>query len=496
MGSAASSQSLTKDQKAFITQKLKKLYDEGAATEDPVALNNTLSAEYARLADTFVRLNAEMKESVATPRGGGGNTPSTPRAVVSVTRASFGDKEKSTSTKGRSDLSGGKAGPKARAGRRRSFDLSATKKAVGASEPNQIELALAISRSAAEMPTLQEVADSWDSVTTQPFCDTCKMAFKSLAFLERHVKFSSIHADNVKKIKPEGLAALTSPPKPSKKEILVAQQEGTHFRLLYSGNKFYWRLQESLDFDIYHHFLAHCIEIIPYNCQKQKEMSRLYLDYEAMLLALEGPVAEEVEQRINDLKKDRFAEVPEKEGKLALKEEILTKKIVTYMLQRLRFEGGVCDFAPSSADDPDHFPVMEKRPVVLVPVVVTRRRRSSAEEINDTMLSIRDDRNAINASLEKAKMFSTDSKTVVAQKMDYSNRIANLVYSAACYFSAKPIYVMKSLPLRRFHRAADMIIRRNMVAKTRIYLDKKGLNVPKGPPRKRSVLTVSPMKPK
>lgn len=55
------------------------------------------------------------------------------------------------------------------------------------------------------------------------------MAFKSVAFLERHVKFSSLHADNEKKAKEAGLAALVSPPKPTKKE-LVTQEEGMHYR--------------------------------------------------------------------------------------------------------------------------------------------------------------------------------------------------------------------------------------------------------------------------
>lgn len=57
MGATASSSTLTKDQKSFITQKLQKLYDEHAGSMDPVELNKSLSTEYNRLADSFNRLN-------------------------------------------------------------------------------------------------------------------------------------------------------------------------------------------------------------------------------------------------------------------------------------------------------------------------------------------------------------------------------------------------------------------------------------------------------
>jgi hypothetical protein len=40
--------------------------------------------------------------------------------------------------------------------------------------------------------------DSWDSITQQPYCNICQMAFKSISFLDRHVNHSTIHAHNVK----------------------------------------------------------------------------------------------------------------------------------------------------------------------------------------------------------------------------------------------------------------------------------------------------------
>eukprot|EP00981_Chlorochromonas_danica_P013822 scaffold6875_cov159-Ochromonas_danica.AAC.1 len=49
--------------------------------------------------------------------------------------------------------------------------------------------------------------------------------------------------------------------------------------------------------------------------------------------------------------------------------------------------------------------------------------------------------------------------------------------------------------MKRWLHAIDMVIRNNMVRKARVYLDKKGLNIAKGLPRKRSTyLLSSPIK--
>lgn len=93
----------------------------------------------------------------------------------------------------------------------------------------------------------EPVADSWDSVTTQPFCTVCQMAFKSQPFLDRHVKYSDLHTKNVKKAQgivdpiPEEKvveAAATSPVKTTElpEHLFQKQVEGVHYKLLYSGS--------------------------------------------------------------------------------------------------------------------------------------------------------------------------------------------------------------------------------------------------------------------
>ena len=45
--------------------------------------------------------------------------------------------------------------------------------------------------------TSTKPSDSWESVTDQPFCSVCQMAFKTQGFLDRHSKYSNLHKMNV-----------------------------------------------------------------------------------------------------------------------------------------------------------------------------------------------------------------------------------------------------------------------------------------------------------
>lgn len=122
------------------------------------------------------------------------------------------------------------------------------------------------------------------------------MAFKSQAFLDRHMKYSDLHIKNVARKegtekKPED--ALTPPtvsktPSIDETKALAAdtstklaepQIEGKHYKLLYTGSKLFWRTQRSIDVDIYLHIGPHVLEVITFDSNKHKEMSRIYLNY-------------------------------------------------------------------------------------------------------------------------------------------------------------------------------------------------------------------------
>ena len=121
----------------------------------------------------------------------------------------------------------------------------------------------------------QPTADSWDSVSEQPFCNACAMAFKSFPILDRHIKYSDIHSANVKKLEiaqNSNTAAVDSNTNIDEKRGKMV--EGRDYKLLYYGSKFFWKCQETVDIYIYHHILTNCLEIIVFDLQRNKELPR------------------------------------------------------------------------------------------------------------------------------------------------------------------------------------------------------------------------------
>ncbi len=146
---------------------------------------------------------------------------------------------------------------KQRPTRRRSFDQAIKKIGKESDVVNALKNMSEISKSAAtlEITPIPEVVDSWESVTQQPFCTVCQMAFKSLAFLDRHVKYSDLHTKNVIKqqvgdssnsgevngtiAEDESVPQTTSPTKDTLAAKFTSKQvEGTHYKLLYTGEHF------------------------------------------------------------------------------------------------------------------------------------------------------------------------------------------------------------------------------------------------------------------
>jgi hypothetical protein len=54
------------------------------------------------------------------------------------------------------------------------------------------------------------------------------------------------------------------------------------YRLIYSGRKIFWRVNASVDFNIYVHPAFNCIEIIGALGTVCTELNRLYLDFEGL----------------------------------------------------------------------------------------------------------------------------------------------------------------------------------------------------------------------
>jgi hypothetical protein len=441
---ASSSVQFNDAQKGEVTKKLLAIYhDPQNADKSTEELQALLVREYNTIVTSFSSHSSNNRKS----------TPSTPRVLESgTTPTPVADPKMDSSPSGKAlqskrtardsllqrsfDRDNGQSNKNSRKGptRRRSFDQSASAESKALVEAlvkpdtfNDIGVAEKLSsaenqsQSAPQMDISSTAVDSWDSVSTQPYCDICKMAFKNKAFLERHVKYSSLHIQNEKTAKaalgendieeknsdnngPENQPQHTPPPLPELDEQKQPEQEeGRDYRLLYSGSKFYWRTQHTVDFDIYHHFATKTIEIVPHNNTHQKEMNRIYINYESACQLVAHSVDVEVENKVKAIVNDRFAKQPDLE---AIREDVLVQKMVTYLLSRLHFEAddghGKAKITALSQDAfPTEF-LHAEHPEGLIPIKVTRRRRSTAEEIDETI-------NIVHFSLNTASQLSSEA---------------------------------------------------------------------------------------
>eukprot|EP01034_Spumella_vulgaris_P022122 gene22122-28227_t len=375
----------------------------------------------------------------------------------------------------------------------------------GTSVADALKKAQEVSQSAAQLPSLPvvpEVVDSWDSVSTQPFCTVCQMAFKSMAFLERHTKYSDLHTKNAAK---QGGAAMVSvAPKMEvvapiaedssvsvsasghstslAAKFLSKQVEGTDYKLLYTGSKFFWRNQRTVILDLYLHMVSLTIEVIAFDSDKHKEMNRLYLAADVISDLMDVAIVEEFEAKLKELhSNDRFAEVDEDK----LKEELKLTRSISYIISRIQLGFGagksntaiIVEFTKMSGDNYElRSPILEEPPLVLMPVGITRRRRTNAQEIEAKISSLSLDYKSISKDVDRAKNLSKDGLGLV-HKAGSAERISNHVYNAVSYFAKKKWWTAAEVtPLRRkWVRAIRRVVLQRLVAITKTHLILKNI---------------------
>lgn len=525
MGSSAST--ITKDQSVALTQTLRTKYEEYKAHGmDEAEVQAKLTKEYFTIIES-------LKNPAASPRGvnkaenaklgnaGKSKTMATATETSSSTskllRASFEGKSNSIGTGASSKLTGGvglsskmaanNLSSKLQRGgsRRRSFDGSKAAPAAAAIVAAQEALKKAeeaADAAAAATPVVEEVqADSWDSISQQPFCAVCQMAFKSAQFLERHVKYSDLHLKNVKKAEaasqPTEGGGPANPITPADNDMLFEvspsgkvmpkQVEGKHYRLIYSGSKLFWRTQETVDLNIFHHILPSTIEVVSYDTMKAKEMNRLYLDYTSLCdqsgvtaaaqasagaraAAARAQAAREMEATSavgTTARAAHQAATMAAEAASALAQDPAnvvdeTAMIARYIIQRLQLGNLMgpnsnlkkMEFVKLSSDTYTKSPVMDKVPVVLIPIAVARRRRTNAEEIEATISSLNMDRAAL------------------AEATSHAHKVASVVYSSATSIASKKWWADFNPVRRKWIWAIRRVIRQKLVAETTAVLAK------------------------
>ena len=175
---------------------------------------------------------------------------------------------------------------------------------------------------------------------------------------------------------------------------------------LYHGSKFFWRVQETIDFSIYLHFESNTVEVIAYDYHSQVEYNRLYFD-ENILHEIAGP--EDITKRA----KEYHAEM-EQIGREGLKyENVLAderrKTVASLLMSKLQlivndkeantkiieFHGNLVEGQKS--------PVLDHKPESVIPVLVRRRRLSSSQEIAAALNDASDMEAKINVKLQEAE---------------------------------------------------------------------------------------------
>lgn len=101
--------------------------------------------------------------------------------------------------------------------------------------------------------------------------------------------------------------------------------------------------------------------------------------------------------------------------------------------------------------------MLDRVPVVLIPICITRRRRTNAEEIDATINSLAADRSALSEATGKAE------------------KIASLVYSSASTLATKKWWAHFSRPRKLWIWGIQKVIRKKFVAQIKQILIAKGL---------------------
>jgi hypothetical protein len=247
---------------------------------------------------------------------------------------------------------------------------------------------------------------------------------------------------------------------PAKVEVTEKKPEeaGSRCKVIYTGNKLFWRTQITYDIHIYLHIIPKVIEIIPYEAKRNAECQRIYLNVDTLLSIIGNDIImEKVNTRKKEAMSERFVKKLPPDSILIEEEQRLAMS--SFILSHLKSEDSPTNGVLSTPNiffdtslTVDKNPVYDKIPETVTPVFVPRRRHSSEAEIKDKLKEVSEIQKDIRNLSSKAERISN----LFSEGM---NRLHSLKKNA--------IYETYSIPRKRWAQAIARVIRINLVAKNK-----------------------------
>eukprot|EP01041_Mallomonas_annulata_P008763 gene8763-18128_t len=165
-------------------------------------------------------------------------------------------------------------------------------------------------------------------------CSICNMTFDDIAKKNRHVQYSSLHANCMIKAK-KGNSSNES----KTVEVKVVEPGES----LYFEHKMFWRTKDTVDIDVFIHH-SHCgkkiLEVIPYDVNYEIEFKRLYLEVSALVASIgDYRLREAAEESVKERRRSslllRFYSTAEEDrikGESLIKMQVLSKLVVNRLL--------------------------------------------------------------------------------------------------------------------------------------------------------------------
>lgn len=331
-------------------------------------------------------------------------------------------------------------------------------------------------------------------------CNVCGITCKSREALQRHVQYSALHAKTMKSLKEKSTSDFEGAP-------LSPVIEKAEVKLLHTGSKLFYRTSTCVDFTLYHHTMAGCVEVIgceidsdadcEAGCGQSREIRRIYLEYSKLLSNVEPVVDAEIKRRLHEVTErhkgnintslltegpscsNNDQELAKSTSRIALpnkhalnpreEESITQKAVVTWVFDRLQLSAvddgtDECElfFAQNALDKVDALPQIGKPSNLGVHRAHGRRVTYDTEDIDQAITETSRAAAKANKAVTTAEMI--ESKVFSAEKVVFVERADSALPTRRGRRVMK-ISTEKSAKLRaKWRWAIRRVILRNYVA--------------------------------